>query len=99
MARTNGSASKAHQIFKRHVYGDVVPRFDYCIHVDGRSGQQCGKPTKDGAQRCEACETRRRTCLDRVPELPASLRAAKGHPWAEESFDFATRKKRRRQAA
>lgn len=91
--------SHTHMTFKRYVYGGTVPRFDYCIHVDGWSGQQCGKPTKDGAQRCEACETRRRTCLDRVPELPVSLRAAKGHPWAEESFDFATRKKRRRQAA
>lgn len=59
------------QYEKRAVYGGTVPRFDYCIHIDGWTQTQCGAPTVDGRQRCDACETRRRTGLDRVIASPA----------------------------
>ena len=67
----------AHKTFQRHVYGGVVPRFATCIHVHGSTGQICGAPTTAHAQRCDACETKRRTLLDRTPpDEPAEK-----HPW------------------
>lgn len=48
-------SSHSHQVIKRHIYGDVVPRFTHCIEVNGWTGRECGRATKDGAQRCEAC--------------------------------------------
>lgn len=48
-------SAHSHQFLKRHIYGDVVPRFENCIEINGWTGRECGRATKDGAQRCEAC--------------------------------------------
>jgi hypothetical protein len=45
----------AHDITRRYVFGSMVPRFTNCIEVNGWTGRECGQPTEDGAQRCEAC--------------------------------------------
>ena len=65
------------QYEKRAAYGGSVPRFDYCIHIDGVSQTQCGAPTTSHAQRCDACETKRRTLLDRTPPDEPN----EPHPW------------------
>jgi hypothetical protein len=53
--------SKPHMRKVRHIYGARVPRMEHCIHVDGRTGRECGQPTVDGAQRCPACADRLKT--------------------------------------
>ena len=63
--------TSTHAVFERHVYGGTVPTFTACIHVDGWTGQECGEPTQEGRQRCDACEEHRRTGLDRVIASPA----------------------------
>lgn len=44
----------------RHVYGARLPHYEACIHIDGKTGQECGQPTEGGAQRCKACSDRLR---------------------------------------
>lgn len=52
--------SKPHHRKVKHVYGGAVPRFDACIHIDGKTGEPCGEPTVDGAHRCPPCSDRLR---------------------------------------
>lgn len=75
--RTAGSCSHAYRTLKKHVYGGVVPQFAACIHMDGHSPHPCGAPTTNYAQRCDKCETKRRTGLDRTPPDEPN----EPHPW------------------
>lgn len=70
--------SGSHNVQMRHVYGGTVPTFSACIHVDGKTGKLCGKPTKDGRQRCPQCSTHLITFTDRVPE---TTQAHEKHSW------------------
>ena len=85
--------SPTHSVVERHVYGGTVPTFTTCIHVDGWTGHQCGKPTQGGRQRCDDCEEFRLTCLDRVIASPAQTEPVN---WRAQG---PTRDKRKRKAA